>query len=123
MNEPSLQQLSTELCVSPQLDTSAMVWIKNNGFKSVINNRHDLEGGTDQPTSAILELAALDVGLRYVHLPVHPGAQTAEEVAHFAVLLAELPKPIVAFCRSGTRSTKLYVAATALNSGGKSLTT
>jgi uncharacterized protein (TIGR01244 family) len=82
------------------------------GFKSVINNRPDFEGGTEQPTSAQMEAAAEAAGLVYAFLPVAPGHQSPEEVARFAELLATLPRPIVAFCRTGTRSGKLFRAAT-----------
>lgn len=112
MSTPVVQQLSSDLGTSPQLDPGAMAWAAQAGFKSVINNRPDFEGGPEQPTSAAIEAAAREVGLRYVHLPVAPGVQTAEEVARFKALLAELPKPILAFCRSGARSGKLYQAAT-----------
>ncbi len=78
----------------------------------MINNRPDFEGGPDQPTNAVMQAAATAAGLRYAHLPVSPALQTPEEIARFAELLAELPKPILAFCRSGTRSGKLFRAAT-----------
>ena len=112
MNAPQLQQLSADVCVAPQLDPAAMAWAAQAGFKSVINNRPDFEGGPDQPTSAAMQIAATAAGLRYVHLPVQPTVQTPDEIAHFAQLLAELPKPILAYCRSGARSGKLYRAAT-----------
>ena len=82
------------------------------GFKSVVNNRPDFEGGPDQPTSAAIEAAAIAAGLRYVHQPVLPAVQTEADFARFAALLAELPKPILAFCRTGTRSGKLFRGAT-----------
>lgn len=113
MNAPAVQQLSADVCVAPQLDPSAMAWAAQAGFKSVINNRPDFEGGPDQPTSAMMEAAAIAAGLRYAHLPVAPAVQTPEEIARFAALLADMPKPVLAFCRSGTRSGKLYRAATA----------
>ncbi|MEO8059109.1 MAG: TIGR01244 family sulfur transferase [Burkholderiales bacterium] len=112
MNAPQVQQLSADVCVAPQLDPTAMAWAAQAGFKSVINNRPDFEGGPEQPTSAAMQAAALAAGLQYAFLPVEPGLQTAEEIARFAELLGELPKPILAFCRSGTRSGKLYHAAT-----------
>ena len=112
MNAPAVQQLSADVCVAPQLDPSAMAWAAQAGFKSVINNRPDFEGGPDQPTSASMEAAAAAAGLRYVYLPVAPAVQTPDEIARFAALLAELPKPVLAFCRSGTRSGKLFHAAT-----------
>jgi uncharacterized protein (TIGR01244 family) len=112
VNAPAVQQLSADVCVAPQLEPDAMAWAAQAGFKSVINNRPDFEGGPDQPTSAVIEAAAIAAGLRYAHLPVSPAVQTPEQIAQFAALLAELPKPILAFCRSGTRSGKLFHAAT-----------
>jgi uncharacterized protein (TIGR01244 family) len=112
MSDPVVQQLSAEVCVAPQLEPAAMAWAAQQGFKSVINNRPDFEGGPDQPTSATIEAAARAAGLQYAHLPVAPAVQTPEQIAEFAALLAALPKPILAFCRSGARSGKLYRAAT-----------
>jgi uncharacterized protein (TIGR01244 family) len=112
MNAPQIQQLSPEVCVAPQLDPDAMAWAARAGFKSIVNNRPDYEGGPDQPTSALIEAAAHAAGLAYAHLPVQPALQTPDEVARFGNLLADLPKPILAFCRSGARSGKLYRAAT-----------
>jgi uncharacterized protein (TIGR01244 family) len=111
MSTPTFQQLSTDVCVAGQLDPAAMSWAAASGFKSVINNRPDFEGGPDQPTSASMQAAAEAAGLRYAYLPVNPALQTPEEIARFAALLAELPKPILAYCRSGARSGKLFRAA------------
>ncbi len=112
MNTPQIQQVGTDVCVAPQLEPAAMAWAAQNGFKSVINNRPDFEGGPNQPTSAAMAAAAEAAGLRYAFLPVSGVYQTPEEIAQFAQLLGELPKPILAFCRSGARSGKLYQAAT-----------
>lgn len=111
MNSPAIQQLSPDVCVAGQLHPSAMAELAQNGFKSVINNRPDFEGGPEQPTSAAIEAAAKAAGLQYAFLPVIPGMQSPQDVARMAQLLAELPKPILAFCRSGTRSGNLYRAA------------
>ena len=111
MSLPGFQQLSPDVCVAGQLDTAAMDWAAKAGFKSVINNRPDFEGGADQPTSAAIEAAAVSAGLRYAHLPVAPSIQTPDEVEHFARLMDEMPKPILAFCRSGARSGRLFRAA------------
>ena len=109
---PAVQALSADVCVAAQLAPEAMAWAAQAGFKSVVNNRPDFEGGPDQPTSAAIEAAAIAAGLRYVHQPVLPAVQTANDFARFAALLAELPKPILAFCRTGTRSGKLFRGAT-----------
>jgi len=112
MAVPQVQQLSPDICVAPQLDPAAMAWAAQNGFKSVINNRPDFEGGPTQPTSAQIEAAAKAAGLSYAFLPVNGAYQSPEEIARFGELLNELPRPILAFCRTGTRSGKLYHAAT-----------
>ena len=111
MTAPQVQQLNADVCVAGQLDPAAMAWAAQNGFKSVINNRPDFEGGPDQPTNASMAAAAQAAGLQYAFLPVSPAVQTPQEIARMAQLVADLPKPILAFCRTGTRSGKLYRAA------------
>jgi uncharacterized protein (TIGR01244 family) len=85
------------------------------GFRSVVNNRPDFEGGTSQPTSQAIQQAAEGAGLAYVFLPVQSGYQSPAEIAQMHELLAQLPKPVLAFCRSGARTTNLYRAAQALD--------
>ena len=109
-----VQAITPDFSVSPQLEASAMAQAAAAGFKSVINNRPDFEGGPDQPTSAAVEAAAIAAGLEYRHLPVNGAYQSPEEIAAFRALLDSLPKPILAFCRSGARSTRLFNAASAL---------
>lgn len=111
MQVPGIQQLSADLCVAGQLDPAAMAWAAEAGFRSVVNNRPDFEGGPDQPTNAAVEAAARAAGLTYAFLPVQGGYQSPEEIARFAELVSSLPKPILAFCRSGARSGRLYRAA------------
>ena len=109
---PHLQTLSAHVSVTAQLEPADMAWAAAQGFKSVINNRPDFEAGDDQPTNAVMAAAAEAAGLSFAFLPVDPGFQTADEIAEFARLLNTLPGPVLAYCRSGTRSGKLYRAAT-----------
>ncbi|WP_422015121.1 TIGR01244 family sulfur transferase [Roseateles sp.] len=106
-----LQALAPDICASPQLLPAAMAEVAAMGFRSVVNNRPDFEHGPDQPTSADIEAAAVAAGLEYRHLPVAGGYQSPEEVEAFAVLLETLPRPLLVFCRSGARSTRLYLQA------------
>ncbi len=103
--------IAPDVCVAPQLGPEAMAEAARAGFRSIVNNRPDYEGGPDQPTNASIEAAALAAGLEYRFLPVQSGYQSPEEIAAFAKLLDELPRPLLAFCRSGTRSAKLFRAA------------
>ncbi len=107
----NLRPVAADVCVAAQLTPEAMAEAAAAGFKSVINNRPDFEHGPNQPTAAALGAAAQAAGLQYRHLPVDGGYQSPEEIAAFAQLLAELPRPILAFCRSGARSTRLFSAA------------
>ena len=109
-----IRQIADTVCVAPQLDADAMAELARLGFKSVINNRPDFEHDNQQPTSASVEAAAAAAGLVYRHLPVDGGWQSPEQIAAFAQLLKELPAPVLAFCRSGARSTRLYQQALAL---------
>jgi uncharacterized protein (TIGR01244 family) len=109
-----LRAVAPDVCVAPQLTPEAMAEAARAGFRSVVNNRPDFEHGPDQPTNADIEAAARAAGLEYRFLPVAGGFQTPEQIAAFARMLADLPRPILAFCRSGSRSARLYMQAQAL---------
>lgn len=94
-----------------QIDPSHVAEIAKHGYKSVINNRPDFEGGPDQPRNAEIQAQAEALGLHYAFLPVVAGAITHEQVIEMARLLKTMPEPILAFCRSGARSTNLYQMA------------
>lgn len=85
--------------------------IARQGYKSIINNRPDGEAGPSQPLNAEIEMAAKALGLNYAYLPVVSGQITLEQAQEMARLLETLPGPILAFCRSGARSTNLYMLA------------
>jgi uncharacterized protein (TIGR01244 family) len=109
----TVHRLTDDVAVAGQLEPAAMAEAAAAGFRSVVNNRPDFEGGPTQPTSASIEAAARAAGLAYEWQPVSPSVQTPEDIARFAALLESLPKPILAFCRTGTRSGKLVRAASA----------
>lgn len=106
-----IRAIADEVSVAPQLSAADMAAVARAGFRSVVNNRPDFEAGADQPTTAEIAAAAAAAGLAYRFLPVSGGYQSPAEIAAMAVLLDELPRPLLMFCRSGARSTKLYLAA------------
>ena len=85
--------------------------IARQGYKSIINNRPDGEAGPSQPLNAEIEMAAKALGLNYAYLPVVSGQITLEQAQEMARLLETMPGPVLAFCRSGARSTNLYMLA------------
>lgn len=107
-----IHPLTDAFAVAPQLRPDDMQAVADAGYKSVIINRPDGEGGPEQPASADVIAAARAAGLAVEYQPVVSGAMTADDVARFKQLLSELPAPVLAYCRSGTRCTHLFAAAT-----------
>jgi uncharacterized protein (TIGR01244 family) len=103
--------LSSDFASAPQLTTDDVAAAAAAGFRSVVNNRPDLEGGPAQPTSQQIEQAAAEAGLAYAFLPVQSAYQSPAEIARMHELIAQLPKPVLGFCRSGTRTANLFRAA------------
>lgn len=115
MSNVSLTPIAEDVYAAPQLTPEAMAAAAEAGFKAVMNNRPDMEGGAEQPASAAIEAAAKAAGLVYAYLPVQGGYQSPEEIAKCAELLKSLPRPLLMFCRSGARSSRLYMQAVALD--------
>ena len=99
---------NTAFGTAGQINPSHLVDIAAQGYKSVINNRPDGEAGPSQPKNADIAAKAEALGLHYAFLPVAPGSMTPAEVQEMNRLLKTMPGPILAFCRSGARSTNLY---------------
>lgn len=107
---PPLTFLTPDFAVAPQLTPEQVRELPNQGIRSVVNNRPEHESPEQPPESALRE-AALAAQLEYHFLPVDSAHITAQNVHEFAELLKRLPRPVLAFCRSGGRSARLYQAA------------
>lgn len=110
----TIRMLTDSFAVAPQLTAEDMSAVAAAGFKSVIINRPDYEGGAEQPVSAQVMAAAQVAGMVAEYQPVTSGAITQDDVIAFAELIKTLPKPILAYCRSGGRCTMLFQAASVL---------
>jgi uncharacterized protein (TIGR01244 family) len=106
-----IRPITPEFAVAPQLGPDDMAAVAAAGYKSVIINRPDFEGGADQPTAAAVSQAALSAGLQVEYQPVVGSAMTMADAARFAELLKTLPGPVLAYCRSGTRCANLFEAS------------
>ena len=109
-----IKKIDKEISVSAQIAPSDLQALAEAGFKAVICNRPDGEGN-DQPLFHEIEEAAQAAGLNAHYLPVETGKVGDEDAEHFGELLDSLPKPVLAYCRSGTRSVTLW----SLSRGGK----
>jgi sulfide:quinone oxidoreductase len=105
-----IRKLDHTLSVCPQISATELIEIAERGFRSVINNRPDGEA-VDQPDSSVLAQIAQTLDLEYRHIPVLASSICASSVQDFRTALAQLPGPILAFCRSGTRSASLWALA------------
>ena len=104
--------LTAGLQVAPQVEPSDMPALAGQGIRAIINNRPDGEA-PGQPVNEALAEAAKRAGLTYRYLPVVSGQIDDGQVTSFAHALAELPGPVLAFCRTGTRCTTLWALAAA----------
>lgn len=107
--------MTQQIGFAGQLTPEHMKEVAARGFKSVINNRPDFEEGPQQPTAASVAAAAEAEGLQYVHQPVISGQITEDDVRAFADHVNRLPKPVLAFCRTGNRCNNLYQLAQRLD--------
>jgi len=102
-----IKKLTPEISVAPQINPADMKAIKDQGFRAIICNRPDGEGA-DQPTFKEIEAAAGKHGLDAAYLPIVAGKVGDDDADCFADLMTELPGPVLAYCRTGTRSATLW---------------
>ncbi|MBR7889705.1 TIGR01244 family phosphatase [Marinomonas sp. A79] len=100
-------ELDVNYFAVPQLLESDLESIKAQGFQRVINNRPENEA-EDQPNGESLRLAVEAMGMEYVANPIDLSKFSQVQVDTQAAAIAETKKT-VAFCRTGTRSTVLWV--------------
>lgn len=111
------RRVTDDFSTAPQISVADVAEAARRGFRTIINNRPEGEA-PDQPDGAAIEAAAKAAGLAYIAIPVR-GGPTPEQVEQTLDLLADVETPVLAFCRSGTRSIVTWSLAQAL-SGAKS---
>ncbi|MYL96216.1 TIGR01244 family phosphatase [Novosphingobium sp. FGD1] len=105
------RQVTDTVFASPQIGTDAIAEAKALGVVRIINNRPEGES-EDQTPGPEIEAAARAAGLDYVAIPVsHSGFSQTQVDAMEQALQAD--GPVLAYCRSGTRSTLLWALARA----------
>jgi sulfide:quinone oxidoreductase len=109
-----IKALTPQLSVAGQIALAEMAEIAAAGFRSVICNRPDGEGA-DQPGFAEIQVAAQAQGLEARYLPAETGKVTDAQGVSFGQLLDALPKPVLAYCRTGMRSTTMWALSQAAN--------
>ena len=105
-----LRQITDDYTVSPQIDVEHMREIAGAGFRSIMCNRPDGEE-PGQTGYALIAEAAEAEGLEVRTVPIVSGMITPEALDEFRAALDTMPKPMLAYCRSGTRCTMLWALA------------
>lgn len=107
-----IKRLSETVSVTGQIAVDDLEAIGTMGFRSIICNRPDGEEA-GQPAFSAIKAAALAAGLNAAYQPVVSGQVSAADGDAFRALVASLQKPVIAYCRSGARSTMLFILANA----------
>ena len=105
----NITRLSDQFATCDQIHPSDMEAIESLGFRSVICTRPDGEA-EDQPAFSVIDECARARGLSVLYIPVRPSGATEDNHAAFARAVAQLPRPILGYCRSGQRATTLWQA-------------
>ena len=107
-----IKKLTAGLSVSQQIAASDLRAIADAGFRAVVCNRPDGEG-SDRPNFSEIEVAARALGIEAHYLPVESGKVGDGEAAQFVELMQVLPKPVLAYCRTGMRAATLWALSEA----------
>lgn len=112
----NLRRVDDSISVAPQIAAEDMGFLAEQGFSFVINNRPD-EEESGQPEGEAIRAAAEAAGLGYAAIPVTHAGFSSAQVEAMAAALAEANGPVLAYCRSGTRSCNLWALAEASRGG------
>lgn len=107
-----IKKISANISVTAQVMLDDVGEIAAQGYRAIICNRPDGEG-SDQPTFEEIEAKAKELGLEAHYQPIVAGKVSDKDADAFAALLIDLPGPVLAYCRTGTRSATLWSLAQA----------
>lgn len=103
----ALKKLADDVFTGPQISPADIPDLVAQGFRSIICNRPDHEEA-GQPEYAVIERAARAAGLEISYVPMDPVTFDDRDEDAFIDALKRLPHPVLAYCKSGARSTMLY---------------
>jgi uncharacterized protein (TIGR01244 family) len=110
-----IRTIDDHLSVAPQIDPADIGAIRAAGFVAIVNNRPDGEDA-GQPAGDAVRAAAEDHGLAYTAIPVTGAGFSLPQVEAMSAAIDAAGGPVLAYCRSGTRSCNLWALA-AVRSG------
>jgi uncharacterized protein (TIGR01244 family) len=102
-----LRHISDTYAVCEQITSDDLPTILQSGFKALVCNRPEGESA-DQESFDTIAASARSLGVEAAFLPIAPQGATDEDRQAFERLFSRLPKPVLAYCRSGNRSATLW---------------
>jgi uncharacterized protein (TIGR01244 family) len=113
---PMFKKLTDTLFVAPQIDVDAVAMAQDEGVTLIINNRPDGES-SDQVPGADIEAAARAAGMDYIAIPITHSGFSQHQVTAMIDAVSGARGKVLAYCRSGTRSTHLWALAESKQGG------
>lgn len=111
-----IRRIDDRISVSPQITADDVATLKAQGFTTIVNNRPEGEEA-GQPTGDAIAEAAAAAGMAYHAIPITHAGFSHPQLDAMATVLADSSGPILAYCRSGTRSCNLWALASAKTGG------
>ncbi len=111
-----IRRIDDRISVSPQITADDVATLKAQGFTTIVNNRPDGEEA-GQPEGDAIADAAASAGMAYHAIPITHAGFSHPQLDAMAAILTETDGPILAYCRSGTRSCNLWALARAKQGG------
>ena len=112
----TIRRIDDRISVAPQIQPEDVAGIAAAGFAAIVNNRPDDEDA-GQPSGADIRAAAEAAGLSYSEIPITHAGFSHPQIDAMVNALAASPGPVLAYCRSGTRSCNLWALAAAKTDG------
>ena len=107
-----IRKIDDTISVAPQITYRDVAEAARLGFRTLVANRPDKEE-FGQPAMADIEAAARENGMTWIYMPVASGNVTDADVDQFSAMIRDSEKPVLAFCRTGTRCTVLWALSAA----------
>ncbi len=107
-----IRQINESISVAPQIAVEQVAEIAAAGYTTIVNNRPDDEDA-GQPSGDAIRAAAEAAGLKYVSIPVTHAGFSHPQIDAMTQALTDTDGPVLAYCRSGTRSCNLWALAAA----------
>lgn len=110
------RNLSESVLASPQIDERDIAAAKDAGVTMIVNNRPDGED-PGAPQGDAIQAAAQQAGIAYIAIPIGRSGFSEPKVDQMLTALNNAEGKVLAYCRSGTRSTLLWSLAEAKSGG------